>query len=189
MLQKLKSGFKGTINWNKHRSNLKTYAQNKHLNHLVNPIFQGISKLFVLSFENEDSRTSRSKYYLPKVKIKGYNFKIDGKKAFHQPINKSARTYENIRKLANGQGYDYTTGCLLDHPYFKENCKMIAIDLSKQQAHDGDRRASEWINYTENLDREGNTTSYLVIASHLSTNIKLSNNLLFINIKLLNTIV
>ena len=49
--------------------------------------------------------------------------------------------------------------------------------------------ASEWINYTENLDREGNTTSYLVIASHLSTNIKLSNNLLFINIKLLNTIV
>ena len=80
-------------------------------------------------------------------------------------------------------------GCLLDHPYFKENCKMIAIDLSKQQVHDGDRRASEWINYTENLDREGNTTSYLVIASHLSTNIKLSNNLLFINIKLLNTIV
>ena len=108
MLQKLKSGFKGTINWNKHRSNLKTYAQNKHLNHLVNPIFQGINKFFVLSFENEVSRTLHSKYYLPEVKIKGYNLKIDGKKVFHQPINKSARTYENIRKLANGQGYDCT---------------------------------------------------------------------------------
>ena len=42
--------------------------------------------------------------------------------------------HENIRKIATGQAGDYTTGCLLDYPYFKENYKMIAIDLSKQQA-------------------------------------------------------
>ena len=52
---------------------------------------------------------------------------------FDQPISNDFKTYENIRKIATGQGDDYTTGCLLDYPYLKENYKMIAIDLSKQQ--------------------------------------------------------
>ena len=49
--------------------------------------------------------------------------------------------HENIRKIATGKGDDYTTGCLLDYSYFKENYKMIAIDLSKHQALDADPRA------------------------------------------------
>ena len=60
---------------------------------------------------------------------------------FGQPINSDLKTYENIRKIASGQGDDYTTGCLLDYSYFKENYRMIAIDLSKQQALDADPRA------------------------------------------------
>ena len=51
-----------------------------------------------------------------------------------QPINNDIKTYKNIRKIAISQGDDYTTGCFLDYPYFKKNYKMIAIDLSKQQA-------------------------------------------------------
>ena len=43
------------------------------------------------------------------------------------------KTYENIRKVAAGQVDDFTTGCLLDYPYFKENYKMVAIDLSKSR--------------------------------------------------------
>ena len=70
---KLKSGFKRTINLNKYESKIKTYAQNRSLNHLINPIFQGVNRLFVLSFENENGRTSHSAYYLPKVEIKDYN--------------------------------------------------------------------------------------------------------------------
>ena len=58
---------------------------------------------------------------------------IDGRNFFDQPIDSMAKTYENIRKIATGQGDDFTTGCLLDYTYFKENYKMIAIDLSKQQ--------------------------------------------------------
>ena len=50
LLQQLKSGFKRTINWNKYESNIKRYAQNRYLNHLINPSFQGVSRLFVLSF-------------------------------------------------------------------------------------------------------------------------------------------
>ena len=79
LLQQLKSGFKRTINWNKYQSDPKTYAQNQYLNHLVDPSFQGVNRLFVLSFENENGRTSHSEYYLPKVEIKDYNVKIDGK--------------------------------------------------------------------------------------------------------------
>ena len=55
---------------------------------------------------------------------------------FDQPINKSLKTYENIRKVATGQGDNFTTGCLLDYTYFRNYCKMIVVDLSKQQALD-----------------------------------------------------
>ena len=81
---------------------------------------------------------------------------------FDQPINDDIKTYENIRKTATGQGDDYTTGCLLDYPYFKENYKMIVIDLSKQQVLDADPRAIQQINFTANLDRAGNTTMFFI---------------------------
>ena len=61
---------------------------------------------------------------------------IDGKKIFNQPINNSLKTYENIRKVATGWGDDYTTGSLLDYTYFKNYCKMIVVDLSKQETLD-----------------------------------------------------
>ena len=101
LLQQLKSGFKRTINWNKYESNIKTFAQNRYLNHLINTSFQGVNRLFVLSFENEDDRTSHSTYYLPKVEIK-YYVMIDGRNFFDKPINSTTKTYENIRKIATG---------------------------------------------------------------------------------------
>ena len=88
---------------------------------------------------------------------------IDGKNFFDQPINSMNKTYENIRKIATGQGDDYTTGCLLDYSYFKENYKMIAIDLSKQQALDADPKAIQQVNFTANLDRTENTTMFFII--------------------------
>ena len=116
-----------------------------------------------MSFENENGRTSHSECYLPKVEIKDYNVKIGGKTFFDQPVKNNTRTYENIRKVATGQIDDCTRGCLLDYPYFKENCKMIAIDLSKQQALDANPRAIQNINFTANLDRAGNTTMFFII--------------------------
>ena len=120
-----------------------------YLNHLINASFQGVNRLFVLSFQNENDRKPHSTNYLPKVEIKDYNFMIDGKNmSFNQPINSDLKTYENTIKIATGQGDDYTTGCLLDYCYFKENYKMIAIDLSKQQVLDADPRAIQQINFT-----------------------------------------
>ena len=163
LLQQLKSGFKRTINWNKYELSSKTYPQNRYLNHLINPSFQGVSRLFVSSFKNENDRTSHSTYYLPKVEIRDYNIMTDGKNSFDQPINSMTKTYKNIRKIATGQRDDYTTGWFLDYPYFKNNYKMIAIDLSKQQALDADPRAIQQINFTANLDRDGNTRMFFII--------------------------
>ena len=116
-----------------------------------------------MSLENENDRTSHAEYYLPKVEIKDYNVMVDGKNFFDQSINNDFKTYENIRKIATGKGEDYTTGCLLNYLYFKENFKIIAIDLSKQQSLDADLRAIEQINFTTNLNRAGNTTMLFII--------------------------
>ena len=162
-LQQLKSGFKRVINWNKYLSKPELLAQNPNLNHLVEPSFQEINRLFVLAFENDDDRTSDDEYYLPTVEIKDYNIVINGENFFDQPIKNNKITYDNIRKIATGQGDDYTTGCLLDYPYFKDTYKMIAVDLSKQQALDADPRAIQQINFTANLDRAGNTRAYFIL--------------------------
>ena len=87
---------------------------------------------------------------------------IDGKNFFDQPVKNDKVTYENIRKITIGQGYDYTRGCLLDYTYFKKYCKMIAIDLSKQQVLDADPKAIQQINFTANLNRAENTRFYFI---------------------------
>ena len=88
---------------------------------------------------------------------------IDGKNVFDQPVKNDKVTYENIRKIATGQGDDYTTGCLLDYIYFKNYYKMIAVDLSKQQALDADPKAIQQIIFTENLDNVENTRIYFIL--------------------------
>ena len=62
------------------------------MNHLVDPSSQGMNRVFVLSFENEDDERSHSDNYLPKIKIKDYNVMIDGKNLFDQPINNDFKT-------------------------------------------------------------------------------------------------
>ena len=154
LLQQLKSGFKRVIKWNKYLSKPELLAQNPNLNHLVEPSFQGVNRL-VLTFENDAQRTSHSGYYIPNVELKDYNIMINGENFLDQPIKNNRVTFENIRKIATGQGDDYTTGCLLDYSYFIDTYKMIAVDFSKQQVLDADPRAIQQINFTANLDRAG----------------------------------
>ena len=93
---------------------------------------------------------------------------INGENFFDQPIKSNKVTYENIRKIAKGQGDDYTIGCLLDYPYFKDKYKMIAVDLRKQQALDADPKANQQINFTAILDRAGNTRIYFILRSKIN---------------------
>ena len=95
---------------------------------MIDPSFQGVNKIFVLSFKNEGDRKVKTGYYLPKVEIKDYNVIIDGNNFFDQVIKDNIRTYDNIHKISADQGDDYTTGCFLDYNYFKKYYKMITID-------------------------------------------------------------
>ena len=70
LLQQLKAGFKRTIKWNKYKSEMSNQTKNNNLNYLIDPTFTNVNRLFVLTFENEDDRTTFSKYYVPKVKTK-----------------------------------------------------------------------------------------------------------------------
>ena len=138
LLEKLKSGFKRTIKWNKYRSQITIQPQNNNLNYLIDPTFTNVNRLFVLSFQRiagennttKDYRDSFSHYYVPNVRIKDFNVLIDGKSFFDLPVKNEEEAYEKIMDMSNNN--DYTTGNLLDFAYFKENFKLITIDLSKQ---------------------------------------------------------
>ena len=129
-LEELKSGFKRTIKWNKYRSEMTNQTKTNHLNHLIDPTFIKVNRLFVLLFQNEEDRTSFSKYYVPNVEIKNFNVLVDGKGFFDVPVKNKEGAYEKIMSISKNN--DYTTGNLLDYEYFSKHYKLIAIDLSKQ---------------------------------------------------------
>ena len=133
LLEQLQSGLKRVINWNKCLPKPELLAQNPFLNHLIEPSF-------ILAFENDTQRTSPKGYYLSNVQIKNYNVMNNGENVFDQPIKDNKVTYENIRKVAVSKGDNYKTVCSLDYPYFRDNYKMIAVDLSRQQALDPNPR-------------------------------------------------
>ena len=104
---------------------------NRYLDFLIDPSFQRVNRILVLSFENDNYREVSYGYYLLKVGINDYKVMIDGRNFFDQPVKNNLITYDKIEKIVTGQGDDYSTGCLLDYNYFDKYYKMIAIDVSK----------------------------------------------------------
>ena len=121
-----------------------------YLDSLFDLIFQGLSRLFVLSFENH------TKYYIPTIEIKYYNVMIYDQLLKNQ-LKIIEKTYDNFQKIAICQGDDYTIVCLLN--LFNKYYKMITIDLCKQQAADSDPKAIQQINFTGNLARDLNANT------------------------------
>ena len=129
LLEQLRTGFKRTIKWNKYMSEMTNQTKNNNLNYLIDATFTKVNKLFVLSLENENERTSSLKYYVPNVQIKEFNVLIDGKSFFDMPNKNGVETYEQT--IGMGRNNDYTTGNLLNYKCFSKHYKLIAIDLSK----------------------------------------------------------
>ena len=96
------------------------------------------------------------KYFLPR-EIKNHNVLIDGRNFYDQPINDLIKQYDEVRKVSTGYGDDCTTGCLLDYAYFKDNYRLIAVDLSKQKALDADPRAIQQTVFQGIVRGENNT--------------------------------
>ena len=106
-------------------------------------------------------RTSYTRSYLPLVEVRYYNVVIDRRNFFNKPV-KNNLTYDNIQKITIGHQDDDKSGSLLDYNYFNNYYKRIAIDLSKQQALDADPKPIQQINFTANLDRDGNTIFFII---------------------------
>ena len=153
LTKQLNEGFKRSVYWNEYKSKIETKAadNNNVTRLLLDASFQGVNRLFVLAFSNTDGdaneveRNDYRKYFLPGVDINKYNVLIDGRNFYDQPISDQIRKYDEIRKIVTGKGDDYTTGCLLDYQYFKDNYQLIAVDLSKQKELDAELRAIQQI--------------------------------------------
>ena len=70
---------------------------------------------------------------------------IHGRTFYDQPINDFIKQHDEVKKMSTGYGDDYTTGCLLDYTYFKDNYRLTAVDVSKQKALDADTRAIQLV--------------------------------------------
>ena len=162
LLQQLRKGFKRTIKWNKYRSEMTNQTKNNYLNYLTDPTFTKVIRLFVLSFENENDRTSFSQHYVTNVQIKDFNVLIDGKSFFDIPKKNNEEAYKQIIEM--GRNNDHTTGNLLDYEYFSKHYKLIAIDLSKQfELENSDLK--QQINFVGSLDRNEGATLFLSLES------------------------
>ena len=91
LLKQLKSGFKGTVNWNK--SKVTTQGRDQYLDYLIDPSFHGENRLCVLSYEDHAHQKRHTAHFLPTVEIKEYNFMIDGQNIFDQPVKNNHKQY------------------------------------------------------------------------------------------------
>ena len=169
----LSEGFKRPIYWNEYKVTpnkiveIAAINEEKYIRELLDSSCQGVKRLFVLAYDNtagdnQVSVDSYKKYFLPRVKIENYNIEIDGRNFYDQPINYLIKQYDEVRKISTGQGDDYTTGCLLDFAYFKNNYRLIAADLSKQKALDVDSRAIQQIIFTGKIKTEVANTRVII---------------------------
>ena len=118
---------------------------------------------------NTDNRDSFSDYYVPNVEIKDFNVLIDGKSFFDLPVKNEEETYEKIIEMSNN---DYATGSLLCFGCFKENYKLIAIDLSKQTK----LKDPQQINFIGKLERNNGAAMFFIIEKSKEITFNFSQN-------------
>ena len=178
LLEQLISGFKRTVKWNECRSQMTIRSNSNNLNYLIDPTFTKVSRLFVLSFERIEEKNVQKDHsdsvphcYVPNVEIKGFNVLIDGKSFFDLPVKNEEEAYEKIIEMSNNN--DYTTGNLLDFAYFKENYRLIAIDLSKQTK----LKDPQQINFIGKLEGQNNgATMFFIIEKSEETTLEFLQN-------------
>ena len=130
MTKQLSDGFKKIIP-------AKVINKGTNICKLHSTSFQGVRRLFVLAYviaenvaNDEAGIKNNRNYFLLRGKIENSDVLIDGRNFYDQPIIDSVKQYEEVRKVSTGQD-DYITGCLLDYAQFKDNFKLIAVNLNK----------------------------------------------------------
>ena len=140
---------------------------------MIDPRLNKVNRLFFLSFESEEDRTSFSNYYTSKVDIIDFNVLIDGKRFFDLPIKNKEESYEEIIEMSKNNVY--ITGNLLDYEYFSNHNKLITIELSKQvELENPDLK--QQINFTGKLEENNGATMYFIIEKSEETTFCFSQN-------------
>ena len=132
VLENMKHGFKRKSSWNKCKSEITTHPKNNNLDYLIDPTFKNINRLFAFSFKNSNNdptRDSSEKYYLPLVEIKDFNALINNEPFFDQPVKNKPEAYQKLIKMSRND--DYITGNLLDYFHHRKYYKLVGRDLSR----------------------------------------------------------
>ena len=116
------------------------------------------------------TRNSQQKYYLPRIDLNKYNVIIDGRNFYDNPVESDIEKYRELKKVMIGKGEDYTAGSLLDYNCFDKHCKLVAADLSKQKELDADPRAIQQIEFKYMLGTD--STIYWVLEKSKETILK-----------------
>ena len=124
-------------------------------------------------YRTADNRQSFSQFYLPNVMVKDFNVIIDQLAFFDLPIKTEEEAYEKIINISRNN--EYTTGNLLDYAYFKKYFKLIAIDLSQQQALQENEDLIQQINFIGKLEEAANV--FIIIEKKENTILEFSQNL------------
>ena len=144
----LSDGFKRSAYWNSYHAILaKVIEKGKNICEILSVSFHCVKILFVLACfiaaddsNNEVGVKGNRMYSLPRGQSKNFNVLIYGRNFYDQPIDELIKQYDKVRKVSTGKGDDCNTGCLLAYAYFKDNYRIIAVDLSKQKALDADQQ-------------------------------------------------
>ena len=164
--------FQRSIYWNEYKTKEINEDADANVFKDINldPSFQGVKRLFVMTYNRVDARPTRNgqrKYYLPRISLNKYNVIIDGRNFYDNPIESDIEKYRELKKVMIGKGEDYTTGSLLDYNYFDKHYKLVAVDLSKQKELEADPRAIQQIEFKYMLGI--NSTIYWVLEKSKET--------------------
>ena len=174
-IEQQNKGIQRSIYWNKYKTKEQIVDIDNNNANIVryislDPSFQGVNRLFVMAYSrlaNQPTRDNRRKYYLSRIDLNKYNFNIDGRNFYDNPIESDTEKYRELKKVMIGNGEDYTTGSLLDYNYFKNHYKLVAVDLSKQKELDADPRAIQQIEFKYMLGT--NSTIYWLLEKSKET--------------------
>ena len=165
-IEQQNKGFQRSIYWNEYKTKEINEDANANVFKYINldPSFQGVSRLFVKTYNRVDDQPTRNgqrKYNLPRIILNKYNDIIDGQNFYDNPIESDIEKYRELKKVMIGKEEDYTTGSLLDYNYFDKHYKLVAVDLSKQKELDADPRAIQQIEFKYMLGTNSNSTNLL----------------------------
>ena len=174
-IEQQNKGFQRSIYWNEYKTKEQDEVSNANAFKYISldPSFQGVNRLFVMAYDNDNgnanrsTRDGRTRYYLPTIDLNKYNVVIDGRNFYDNPVESDIEKYRELKKEMIGKGEDYTTGSLLDYNYFIKHYKLVAVDLSKQKELDANPRAIQQIEFKYMLGT--NSTIYWVLEKYKET--------------------